>query len=178
MAGSCAVCREAIVTDFWRVKMVAGAGVEFGDLKYAGSTERRRYRGGMGNIFFSKTYPRAFGTFPLKGAVLANALTTAVQVGYRAIDTAQMYENEAECRRGPGGSARPSLGVLHHDKGASGQLLGRQVSCLRRKEFAGSARRLCRRAFTPLAANRWRYRSLAPSSREGPDKRDSRGMSA
>jgi 2,5-diketo-D-gluconate reductase B len=49
----------------------------------------------MRNIYFSKSYQRSFGTFPLKGAELANALTAAVQVGYRSIDTAQMYENEA-----------------------------------------------------------------------------------
>jgi 2,5-diketo-D-gluconate reductase B len=49
----------------------------------------------MGNIYFSKTYQRSFGTFPLKGAELATALTAAVHVGYRSVDTAQMYENEA-----------------------------------------------------------------------------------
>jgi 2,5-diketo-D-gluconate reductase B len=60
----------------------------------------------MGNIYFSKTYQRAFGTFPLKGALLANALTTAAQIGYRAIDTAQMYENEADV-----GAVLPDLPV-------------------------------------------------------------------
>ncbi len=49
----------------------------------------------MSNIYFSKTYQRSFGTFPLKGSELANALTAAVRVGYRSIDTAQMYGNEA-----------------------------------------------------------------------------------
>jgi 2,5-diketo-D-gluconate reductase B len=50
----------------------------------------------MQNIYFQKTYQRAFGTYPLMGEELASALTTAVDVGYRAIDTAQMYGNEAE----------------------------------------------------------------------------------
>jgi 2,5-diketo-D-gluconate reductase B len=50
----------------------------------------------MGNIYFSKTYQRSFGTFPLKGAELANALTAAIEIGYRSIDTAQMYRNEAD----------------------------------------------------------------------------------
>jgi 2,5-diketo-D-gluconate reductase B len=50
----------------------------------------------MGNIYFCKTFQRSFGTFPLKGAELANALLTAVEVGYRSIDTAQMYGNEAD----------------------------------------------------------------------------------
>lgn len=41
-------------------------------------------------------FERAFGTFPLKGNELATALITALDVGYRAIDTAQMYENEKD----------------------------------------------------------------------------------
>jgi len=41
-------------------------------------------------------FERAFGTFPLKGDELATALITALDVGYRAIDTAQFYENEKD----------------------------------------------------------------------------------
>lgn len=48
------------------------------------------------NIYYKKTYQRAFGTFPLKGEEAKTAITTAAEVGYRAFDTAQMYENEAE----------------------------------------------------------------------------------
>lgn len=47
------------------------------------------------NISFQKTHQRAFGTFPLKGDVLSQAIAAAVTVGYRAFDTAQMYGNEA-----------------------------------------------------------------------------------
>jgi 2,5-diketo-D-gluconate reductase B len=50
----------------------------------------------MGNIYFSKSYQRSFGTYPLKGAELAKAVSTAVEIGYRAFDTAQMYGNEAD----------------------------------------------------------------------------------
>lgn len=50
----------------------------------------------MSNIYFQKTHQRSFGTFPLTGAALSTALTHALEVGYRSIDTAQMYENEAE----------------------------------------------------------------------------------
>jgi len=50
----------------------------------------------MRNIYLQKTYQRAFGTYPLKGDELISAITTAIKVGYRAIDTAQMYGNEAE----------------------------------------------------------------------------------
>lgn len=41
-------------------------------------------------------FERSFGTFPLKGDELATALITALDVGYRAIDTAQFYENEKD----------------------------------------------------------------------------------
>ncbi|MDB5661524.1 MAG: oxidoreductase [Cypionkella sp.] len=48
------------------------------------------------NISFQKTHQRAFGTFPLKGEILAQAIAAAAAVGYRAFDTAQMYGNEAD----------------------------------------------------------------------------------
>lgn len=48
------------------------------------------------SMYFEKSYQRAFGTYPLKGEDLKNALTCAFQIGYRAIDTAQMYKNEAD----------------------------------------------------------------------------------
>lgn len=48
------------------------------------------------NICFQKTYQRAFGTYPLGGAVLHGAIQAAVAAGYRAFDTAQMYGNEAD----------------------------------------------------------------------------------
>lgn len=50
----------------------------------------------MTGICFRKTYQRAFGTYPLKGEVLAGAVAAALDAGYRAFDTAQMYENEAD----------------------------------------------------------------------------------
>ena len=48
----------------------------------------------MTHIYTQKNYNRGFGTYPLQGDTLINALTTAVQVGYRSIDTAQMCKNE------------------------------------------------------------------------------------
>ncbi len=48
------------------------------------------------NIYFQKTHQRAFGTYPLTGDVARDAILAAAEVGYRAFDTAQMYENEAE----------------------------------------------------------------------------------
>jgi 2,5-diketo-D-gluconate reductase B len=48
------------------------------------------------NIYFQKSFQRGFGTYPLKGSALKEALHAAVAAGYRAFDTAQMYGNEAE----------------------------------------------------------------------------------
>jgi len=36
------------------------------------------------------------GTFRLKGQTVIDSVRNALDVGYRAIDTAQIYENEAE----------------------------------------------------------------------------------
>lgn len=48
------------------------------------------------SIYFTKSYQRSFGTYPLKGPDLHAAVLTAAEIGYRAFDTAQMYGNEAE----------------------------------------------------------------------------------
>lgn len=48
------------------------------------------------SVYFEKTYQRSFGTFPLKGKELRDAIMIAAEVGYRSFDTAQMYENEKE----------------------------------------------------------------------------------
>lgn len=47
-------------------------------------------------MYFQSGNERAFGTFPLKGAELEMALESALDVGYRAIDTAQLYANEVD----------------------------------------------------------------------------------
>lgn len=62
------------------------------------------------SIYFEKTYQRGFGTFPLKGEELHNAVLTAAKVGYRAFDTAQMYENEADT-----GTALKATGIARED---------------------------------------------------------------
>ena len=62
------------------------------------------------NICFQKAYQRSFGTFPLTGDVLSQAILAAVQVGYRAFDTAQWYGNEADT-----GAALKASGVDRSD---------------------------------------------------------------
>ena len=48
------------------------------------------------NIYFDKTNQRTFGTWPLRGKELTSALEIAIDIGYRSVDTAQMYGNEAD----------------------------------------------------------------------------------
>ncbi len=48
------------------------------------------------SIYFTKNFQRAFGTFPLTGDALRHALELALDAGYRAIDTAQLYKNEQD----------------------------------------------------------------------------------
>jgi 2,5-diketo-D-gluconate reductase B len=62
------------------------------------------------NICFRNHHERAFGTYPLNGAVLRRAIEAAVDVGYRAFDTAQMYGNEDET-----GAALAACGIPRRD---------------------------------------------------------------
>ncbi len=48
------------------------------------------------SILFQNNFQRGFGTFPLHGEEAIAAVGEAINVGYRAFDTAQMYGNEAE----------------------------------------------------------------------------------
>jgi 2,5-diketo-D-gluconate reductase B len=61
-------------------------------------------------IYFQKSNQRGFGTFPLKGDDARAAIETAAKVGYRAFDTAQMYQNEAET-----GEALKATGLPRED---------------------------------------------------------------
>lgn len=58
------------------------------------------------NIYFQGTNQRTFGTFPLTGAALRDAMMMAAEIGYRSFDTAQMYGNETET-----GAAIAELGL-------------------------------------------------------------------
>lgn len=50
----------------------------------------------MTNILMRPVFQRGFGTYPLTGNALHEAIHAAVAVGYRAFDTAQGYANEAD----------------------------------------------------------------------------------
>lgn len=58
------------------------------------------------SIYRTSCFQRAFGTYPLQGEDLKVAVRTAVEVGYRAFDTAQWYGNEAAL-----GAVLPVLGI-------------------------------------------------------------------
>jgi 2,5-diketo-D-gluconate reductase B len=71
-------------------------------------------RGTTMNLMFQKNFQRAFGTYPLKGEALLAAVASAIETGYRAFDTAQMYGNEAETGEALQNSnlARPDLCIV------------------------------------------------------------------
>ena len=48
------------------------------------------------NILYQQTNQRVFGTFPLQGDTLHSAVFSALEAGYRAFDSAQMYGNEKD----------------------------------------------------------------------------------
>ena len=60
----------------------------------------------MTSVYFKKTFQRSFGTFPLRGEDCHKAIAAALDAGYRAFDTAQMYGNEADV-----GAALKAAGV-------------------------------------------------------------------
>lgn len=59
------------------------------------------------SILFEGVNQRGFGTWPLKGADAQQAVEQAIAAGYRAIDTAQMYENEETVAAGIAASGVP-----------------------------------------------------------------------
>lgn len=69
-----------------------------------------------------------FGTWPLNGADCARAVREAIEVGYRHIDTAQNYGNEAEVGKGiaQSGIARAELWVT--TKLSRGNLTAKEVA--------------------------------------------------
>ena len=62
------------------------------------------------SVLYEGVNQRVFGTFPLEGRAVRDAIATAVDVGYRAFDTAQMYGNEADV-----GLALAESGVVRHE---------------------------------------------------------------
>lgn len=47
-------------------------------------------------VYFNNNAQCGFGTWPLTGQQCIDAVVTAAKIGFRAFDTAQMYNNEAE----------------------------------------------------------------------------------
>ena len=56
-----------------------------------------------------------FGTWQIKGQDCVHGVREALNLGYRHIDTAQAYENEAEVGQGlkASGVAREQLSLIH-----------------------------------------------------------------
>lgn len=62
------------------------------------------------NLLNTKIPALGFGTWKLKGAECAASLQKALEIGYRHVDTAQIYENEAEV-----GEALAASGIRRAD---------------------------------------------------------------
>ncbi len=61
----------------------------------------------MSGVFFERGFERIFGTWPLEGTACEAAVEAALEAGYRSIDTATMYGNEAEVGRALAASGLP-----------------------------------------------------------------------
>ena len=48
------------------------------------------------SVYKQGVFQRGFGTYPLRGDVLSAAVRDAIEIGYRAFDTAQWYGNEGD----------------------------------------------------------------------------------
>ena len=57
------------------------------------------------------------GTWELRGRTCARLVEQAIRLGYRHIDTAQVYENEREVGEGLRASANPARPGVRHDQG-------------------------------------------------------------
>ena len=76
------------------------------------------------------------GTFRLTGDTVIESVKTALEVGYRAVDTAQIYGNEAEV-----GQAIELSGINRHDlflttKIWTEKLLSRKIDSKLKRKFA------------------------------------------
>ena len=56
------------------------------------------------NILYQKNFQRVLGTWQIKGDQLLASVNAALEVGYRAFDTAQLYDNEADVGKALGES--------------------------------------------------------------------------
>jgi 2,5-diketo-D-gluconate reductase B len=64
------------------------------------------------SVYDVGVFARGFGTFPLRGEVLSQAVSDAIEVGYRAFDTAQWYGNEADLGAALKGAGVPRDEIL------------------------------------------------------------------
>lgn len=62
------------------------------------------------SVYDEGVFQRGFGTFPLRGEALTGAVHEALEIGYRAFDTAQWYGNEAAL-----GAALGAAGISRED---------------------------------------------------------------
>lgn len=87
------------------------------------------------------------GTFRLKDGVVIASVKTALELGYRAVDTAQIYDNEAAV-----GQAIAESGVPRSELYITTKIwIERQANPKPEREPEKTAYRLCRSDADPLA---------------------------
>lgn len=64
------------------------------------------------SVYSTGVFQRGFGTFPLRGEDLAQAVRDALDIGYRAFDTAQWYGNERALGDALSGAGAPRQDLL------------------------------------------------------------------
>jgi 2,5-diketo-D-gluconate reductase B len=87
--------------------------------------------------YFAAPFERGFGTWPLRGETLTAAVRAALDAGYRAFDTAQMYGNEEDLGRALAACGADSKELLvttkiHPDNVAADRLIPSLRESLRR----------------------------------------------
>ncbi len=68
-----------------------------------------------------------FGTYPMRGAACTDAVRWALDIGYRHIDTAQDYDNEADVGRAIAASGVPRRDIFLTTKCGNARMTARQV---------------------------------------------------
>ena len=118
------------------------------------------------------------GTYPMRGALCAEIVAEALRVGFRHIDTAQGYDNEAAVGEGILHSARPAPRDLRHHQGAAAAHRRRSAAALGRGEPEAAQGRCRRPAPHPLAQSgsigRRKHAGAERRQARRPDPRDRR----
>ena len=92
-----------------------------------------------------------FGAYGMGRPEMLRTIPAALKEGFRHIDTAQIYRNEAEVGECIVSSGNPALGNIRHHESVGRELSGEQVCRVRRRKPREAAERLYRSPAVALA---------------------------